>query len=333
MTDTETSSQTDLHTTSDSLRIVYDGEALRDGSMDVRDLAPALLALGDLFEAANRELYGENAKIAVRVKADIKHKCFDVTIGVAHTWLHHILHAFGSDSATALNNLMTILGFKGIVPTAMAGLLGLFLLLKKRKIKSVKQLSSGNTEITANDGNVIVVNNNVYNLWLNPSVGISVDKLVRPLLAEGIDSLKICHNGNVTQEIKKDEAEWFVNPDRDPLGDILPEEVTTNPDLRMSFVIESADFSEGKKWRLNTGDGNSVKATILDSDFQRRVDAHVERFGKDDYLVCRVTMNQYKTLSGNLKTEYIINKVEEHIPAAKQVAFDWKKSDSPDGGK
>ncbi len=37
--------------------------------MDVRDLAPAMLGLGQLFDAANAALNGDSARIRVQVKA------------------------------------------------------------------------------------------------------------------------------------------------------------------------------------------------------------------------------------------------------------------------
>ena len=39
-----------------TLDVVYDGPALSDGSMEVRDLAHAMLGIGELFEAANQIL-------------------------------------------------------------------------------------------------------------------------------------------------------------------------------------------------------------------------------------------------------------------------------------
>jgi hypothetical protein len=52
-----------------SFTIAYDGPALRDGAMDVRDLAPALLAVGQLFDAANTVLNRDQATVKISVTA------------------------------------------------------------------------------------------------------------------------------------------------------------------------------------------------------------------------------------------------------------------------
>ncbi|MBE6440990.1 MAG: hypothetical protein E7022_01495 [Desulfovibrio desulfuricans] len=55
-----------------TLHIAYDGPALDTHEMDVRELAPALLAFSDMFEEANAVLNGDRAKISLNVKGSFK---------------------------------------------------------------------------------------------------------------------------------------------------------------------------------------------------------------------------------------------------------------------
>ncbi|WP_256991488.1 hypothetical protein [Burkholderia sp. AU6039] len=56
--------------------IIYDGPALAEYRMDVRDLAPALIAIADLFTSAIKELNGENAEVRLEVRGSFKAGAF-----------------------------------------------------------------------------------------------------------------------------------------------------------------------------------------------------------------------------------------------------------------
>jgi hypothetical protein len=49
--------------------MTYEGEALENNTMDVKDLAPSLLALGQMFERANSLFNRSNAEISLNIKA------------------------------------------------------------------------------------------------------------------------------------------------------------------------------------------------------------------------------------------------------------------------
>ena len=52
-----------------SFRVAFEGLPFVDGEIAVSDLAPALLALGDVVQAANRALNGERAEARLKLRA------------------------------------------------------------------------------------------------------------------------------------------------------------------------------------------------------------------------------------------------------------------------
>lgn len=47
-------------------QLAYDGPSLRRGTMNVNELAPALLATADLLQEANHRLNGDKATVSVK---------------------------------------------------------------------------------------------------------------------------------------------------------------------------------------------------------------------------------------------------------------------------
>ena len=85
---------------------------------------------------------------------------------------------------------------------------------------------------------------------------------------------------------------------------------------RIAFRIISLAFKEDNKWRLSDGQ-NQINATIADHGFLERINNNDIAFTKGDILVCRVQVEQWRTLD-NLKTEYTILEVLDHQSAARQ---------------
>jgi hypothetical protein len=90
-----------------AFEVTYDGPALADGRMPVRDLAPALLALGDLFAEASALVYPEREPVALNIKAT-QEGSFVVQLILESAW-DDVLDIFNSDAATALVNLKEII--------------------------------------------------------------------------------------------------------------------------------------------------------------------------------------------------------------------------------
>lgn len=83
-------------------RITYDGPALNMSEMDVRELAPALLAIGDLLTASVSVLCGDKIQPQVNVKGSFKTGSFGIDFVLVTDFLTRVKDIFTSDNAAAM---------------------------------------------------------------------------------------------------------------------------------------------------------------------------------------------------------------------------------------
>ena len=290
--------------------IAYDGPALKGGTMDVRDLAPALLAAGQLFDAANGVLNGERASIKLNVDATGEGS-FELFLEVAINFKAQIVGIFSGDDVTAALQL------KELVLASSPAAVGLIWLVKKLRGRSpdrVKQGKGDNVIISIGETSIDVPLR-LLELYQNIPVRTALEKLIRdPLQKEGIDKFQVRQNKEAQETVEGEEAEYFARPN-------IPEEVLVEDTRRAAFSIISLAFKEDNKWRLY--DGNApIYASIEDEEFLYKVDSNQIAFAKGDVLICIVKMKQSRGLNG-LSTEYVVERVIEHRPAARQLAIDF----------
>lgn len=300
----------------DHFRIVYDGPAVEDGEMDVSQLASSLLALGKLIENADAIRTGEPGRVKVRVKADVLRGSFDV--GIAVHWIEGfkdaaIAWALTPEGAGTLA-LLGFLGFnvKDATKLGGKGVIQVVRWLRGRRVARQIILQDGNTTLVAEDGEQLDVDSTVARLVDDPTIRQPLERFTEPLRDDGVEEIRFEESaGEPIERIVSDEAPSFTAS--------AGAEPSSSDTFRATYQIKRLFFDRGRKWRLSNG-AQTIQAEIEDEDFWRRVETSEVSFARDDYLVCTVRMDQWLSSNG-LRTEYVIARVEQHIPAPKQAGF------------
>lgn len=295
-------------------QVIYDGSALSSNEMDVRDLAPALLAISDVLDEANKITYGDKTKVQVSVKGSFKTGSFGIDFSVIQSGIDGLTSLFNSDQASAAANLLQILGFIGL---PSAGLIGLLLKLKNRKIKKVIKEGDNKTIIEVEDEK-IETSPKVIALFSNVKIRMGLQKIItEPLSREGVETFSVKKDKQEVS-IKKEEKDYFKLseiPD-EPLRDDVREVY-----LRALSVI----FVEGNRWRFSDGT-NEFFATVKDEKFAKDVQENKISFTKDDTFRIKLREKQWITDTG-LKTEHEIEEVISHRSAAKQIELPFEENE------
>lgn len=295
-------------------QIIYDGPALQNNEMDVRDLAPALLAISDVLDEANKITYGDKTEVQVNVRGSFKTGSFGIDFSVVQKGIEGFTSLFNSDQASAAANLLQILGFIGI-PAGGIGLIGLLLKLRNRKIKKVTKKGENKTIIEVEDEK-IETHPKVLALFSNVNIRTNLQKIItEPLSREGIENFTI-KKDNEVNTIKSEEKDYFKLSD-------IPDEPLKDQVREVYLKALSVVFVEGNKWKFSDGT-NEFFATVKDEKFVKDVQGNKISFTKDDTFNVKLREKQWITDTG-LKTEHEIEKVISHRSVAKQIKLPFEK--------
>ncbi|AXY41605.1 hypothetical protein D1793_05000 [Halomonas sp. JS92-SW72] len=296
------------------LHLVYDGPALEEHRMDVRALAPALLAVGDLVERANEILNGDQAKVSVNVHASFKTGSFGVDLETMQTLWGRIQDLVSNHHVTSIATLCGLLGLTA--RDAARSVVAVVRWMRGRQITRVEPLGDGVVRLHINDEH-LDTEERIIQLVRDYKLRKALEGMIsEPLEREGIDSVSVLprKGGEVVMHVERDEAPYFKAP---PAEDEILDEDTFVANLQVVTVA----FQDGNKWRFTEGGGgNAFFANVLDEAFLKRVQLNQENFAKDDIIRAKVCRRQRITPQG-LRADYEILEVIDHRSASPKVQF------------
>lgn len=314
--------------------VTYEGPALADGRMPVRDLAPALLALGELFTEASTILYPDRPPVALDIHATHE-SSFEVDLilkAVEGAW-DTTEQLFGGDGATALVNLKEL-----VLGGSAVGLMELIKWLRGRRIASAEPVpidddapDPGNVRVTiAEDGETsLEVPSEVLRLHGSVTVRSNAKEVVRPVERQGVESFKATSDRQVTISVGKADLLAF-----DAIEPPEEEEELQDNERDTTVQIVAISWNEANKWRFSEGAADSsFYARIEDPAFWDGIE-RAEAFRKGDLLKCRLRTIQRK-VDDRLEVEYQIVEVYEHIEVTQvrgeqlNIGSAWDDEPSP----
>jgi hypothetical protein len=269
--------------------LVYGGERIASGEMDAAAVAHSILTFGRFIGIVAESVHTPEVEVRTTVRG-IQSGSFDIAFGI------HLAEAAGVLFAAKEVNL----------PEVIKSVLDLLKHLNGRK--PAKATHEG-TKVTIenNNGNVIVVEGNVYSAAMNPETGTLTQGFVRDPLQTIAESIEVRSDSDrAPMRIEASESSAFGplrELDQPDEQEIIQNEVTT------ILELTKPDLKGNSKWKFHDGRA-AIQASMGDKGFLDKVRKHEELFGSGDRLKVRMISTQ--TVGEKVFVSHEIVRVLEH---------------------
>ena len=275
-------------------KIKFDGE---QHQIDANLLINNLIHTTTIIQEINRELHS-GKKIDIKIKA-LQKGSFLIHIDLVETTFDTLKNLLTKD------NIETA----GMIISGFVGLIELKKFLKGDEVKSKENLN-GDIKIENQKGQVILIENFVYNIYENNSI-------IKDSLSQSFETLE--NDNSITgYEITDRNEKPLVRVDRDEFEylsikseKILEGEKTITIAATLNIIRISFDNKLKSDFYFK---GNKISIKISDPNFQKSID-NGESFAKGDILEVELEIKQKfeKSVNTFINKSYKINRITNHI--------------------
>jgi hypothetical protein len=239
--------------------VAYDGlEPVENHSIDVENLAPALLAFGKLIREANIEFNGKKSTSKVLVVSDFEAKCFHVNFEVIVSALQQIRSLLDSSEVSTAKTILEWLGLLGITGGGGTMTYLAYLKWKRGRRAEARHITdsdhTGTVEVRVEgEHNSVTVHNHVWNLSENPRALRATRDAFLPLGQDGFEILRLKEGDTTLSEIDAADVENIVascNVGIEQAKETEPEIEETSAWLSVYSPVFDAN---AQNWRFRLG--------------------------------------------------------------------------------
>lgn len=289
----------------------YAGDAIVDGRIPIKYLAPSLLSLSEALQEYQTIAYPYQEPVSLDIKAtDEGSFIVDLLLVNGKDLLSQAIDMFTGKESDAIQALIAIV-------TGFSGAIAFIKKLSKSTPTAKEEVGGGEIKIIFDDKTSLTVPKEAYTASKNIEFRKRTKEFVKPLDKAGINTIEVIRESEESLTITKEDKISFEVPE-------LKETELDPTEATMYLQIINISFA-GEKWKLTDG-SKPFYAKIEDKEFVTNVKNNKTQFGANDTLKVLLRTNQKITSSG-LKPEYAVIKVLQHIKGNQQIEFDFGDSD------